>query len=69
MSPRDGSGASGGAEDGGGMTCPGTTAGGNGTFQCLTGGQCVNTTDVCNGVNDCVDASDESFTHAHCYGT
>jgi len=73
MSPRgSGSRSGGGGEDDGGgrpaMACPAGTTG-NGTFHCLTGGQCVNVTDVCNGIDDCVDASDESFTHAHCYGT
>jgi len=74
MSPRGGGGgSSSGVEDGESrvaMSCPTAAAAtGNGTFQCLTGGQCVNATDVCNGVDDCADASDESFTHAHCYGT
>jgi len=80
MSPRDGDSggggaAGGGADDGAGrVPCPAAaaSAGGSGSngssFECLTGGQCVNATDVCNGVDDCDDASDESFTHAHCYG-
>jgi len=70
MSPRasssSGNDGGGSADEGAGLSCASSTL--NGTFHCLTGGQCINATDVCNGVDDCDDASDESFTHAHCYG-
>lgn len=36
-------------------------------FICHSGG-CVDKSDVCNGIEDCEDGSDESPDYAHCQG-